>query len=315
MTKTQWRVLTICLWLIALALAAWSLRQLPFPDITAQIAALQGHQWLGWTAINLLILYLAVKRWQVLALSMKAHLSLAQLFCLRQGGSAVSFLTPGPHFGGEPLQLYWLHRHHKLSLHQAGATLGLDRFMETAVNIAVLLGCVLILLGTTVLPDGNWIQISAVLSGVLLLMIAALLMLVRHPRWLADKLRPLTELLRSVWSDHKAKLASAFTLSLVTWLILFAELMLLMRFTGIIPTLPELLLVMVGMRLAMLLPVPGGIGTIEASLLWSFSVLGFPVSAAAGLIALIRLRDAVVLLIGLACLAGLRRRPALTASA
>ena len=315
MSKTQWRLLTACLWLIALALAAWSLRQLPFSDIIAQIAALQWHQWLAWTVINGLILYLAVKRWQLLALSMKAYLSLTQLFCLRQAGSAVSFLTPGPHFGGEPLQLYWLHRHHKLSLHQAGATLGLDRFMETAVNIAVLLGCVLILLGTTVLPAGNWIQISGVLTGVLLLMIIAVLMLVRHPRWLAHKLRPVTELLRGVWTGHKAKLASALILSLVTWLILFAELTLLMRFTGVIPTLPELLLIMVGLRLAMLLPVPGGIGTIEASLLWSFSVLGFPVSAAAGLIALIRLRDAIVLLIGLGCLAGLRRRPALAASA
>lgn len=52
----------------------------------------------------------------------------------------------------------------------------------------------------------------------------------------------------------------------------------------------------------MLLPVPGGIGTIEASLLWSFQYLGFPASAAVGLIALIRLRDALVLLIGAGCL-------------
>ncbi|ALO45804.1 lysylphosphatidylglycerol synthase transmembrane domain-containing protein [Pseudohongiella spirulinae] len=313
MNANRWRLLTTLLWILALALAAWSLRQLPLGEIASQIAGLRWHQWLGWTAINLLILYLAVKRWQILALSTNARLSLAQLFCLRQGGSAVSFLTPGPHFGGEPLQLYWLHRHHKLSLHQAGATLGLDRFMETGVNMAVLLGCVLALLGSTVLPDGNWIQISMVLGASLLLMLIALLMLMRHPRWLAKKLQPLTELLRSVWQVHKAKLACALILSLLTWLVLFIELMLLMSFTGLAPSIAQLLLIMIGMRLAMLLPVPGGIGTIEASLLWSFTVLGFPVAAAAGLIALVRLRDAIVLLIGLGCLAALRR-PATTAT-
>lgn len=314
MNRNRWRLLTTLLWILALALAAWSLRQLPFADIVSQITGLKWHQWAIWIAANVLILYLAVKRWQILALSTHAQLSLVQLFCLRQAGSAVSFLTPGPHFGGEPLQLYWLHRHHNLSLHQAGVTLGLDRFMETGINIAVLLACVLALLGTTVLPEGNWIQIVLILGGSLLLMLLALLMLVRHPRWLAQQLQPLTQMLRGVWHEHKSKLLSALMLSLLTWLVLFVELRLLMTFTGTFPSVSELLLIMVGMRLAMLLPVPGGIGTIETSLLWSFAVLGFPLSAAAGLIALIRLRDAVVLLIGLGCLTVLRR-PAQTASA
>jgi uncharacterized membrane protein YbhN (UPF0104 family) len=49
----------------------------------------------------------------------------------------------------------------------------------------------------------------------------------------------------------------------------------------------------------MLLPLPGGIGTVEASVLWSFNTLGLPASAAIGLIALMRLRDAIMLLAGL----------------
>jgi len=77
---------------------------------------------------------------------------------------------------------------------------------------------------------------------------------------------------------------------------------------GVQPDFLNLVMIMVGMRLAMLLPVPGGIGTIEASLLWSFSLLGLPVAAAATLIALIRLRDAVVLIIGLLCLGSLGGR-------
>jgi uncharacterized membrane protein YbhN (UPF0104 family) len=68
-------------------------------------------------------------------------------------------------------------------------------------------------------------------------------------------------------------------------------------------------LIMVAMRLAMLLPVPGGLGTIEGSVVWSFGLLGLPLAAAGGLIALSRLRDAVMLLIGFVCMGSFKRQP------
>ena len=77
---------------------------------------------------------------------------------------------------------------------------------------------------------------------------------------------------------------------------------LLLHFLGLVLTPAAFILLIVAMRLAMLLPMPGGIGSIEAALLWSFQLLQLPAAAAIGLIALTRLRDAVVLLIGLYCL-------------
>lgn len=333
MTRNHWRYLTLMLWLSALALAAWTLWQLPLREIISGLRLLRWHDWVLWSAINVAILYIAVKRWQILGRAMDAQLSLVRLFRLRQAGGAVSFLTPGPHFGGEPLQLYWLHKHFRLSLHRAVAMLGLDRFMETGVNIAVLLAGVLMLLGTTLLPVGDWLQISAILTAVLLLMLMATTVVLRHPQWLAQHFRPLAQrwhnagetgpnknkgnteggwlalvnLMRSALSHQRPRLWLALMLSLAGWVALVVELLVLMTLLGISPTWLEIVLVMVSMRLAMLLPVPGGIGTIEASVLWSFRLLGLPVSAAAGLIALIRLRDVVVLLIGLSCLWSFRK--------
>ncbi|MEX1198929.1 MAG: lysylphosphatidylglycerol synthase transmembrane domain-containing protein [Pseudohongiellaceae bacterium] len=323
MTGARWRYLTALLWLLALSLAAWTLWQLPLGNILSSLGLLGWNDWLLWLTVNIIILYLAVKRWQLLGLALEAPLSLTRLFTLRQAGSAVSFLTPGPHFGGEPLQLYWLCRHCHLPLHRAVAMLGLDRFMETGTNIAVLLGGVLLLLGTTILPVGEWLQISAILAALLSALLVAALLVLRHPAWLAARFRPLAQrwrrrgepedtesgwlalvdLLRRALSNHRPRLWMALLLSVGGWGALLIELVLLLHFLGVSPTVTDIVVIMVGMRLAMLLPVPGGIGTIEASLLWSFRLLGLPVSAAAGLIALIRLRDALVLLIGLGCLA------------
>jgi uncharacterized protein (TIRG00374 family) len=325
----RWNWLTGVLWLLALALAGWTLTRLPLNDIAAQLGLLSWSDWLIWTLVNIAILYIAVQRWQLLGQALQAPLSLARLFRMRQAGSAVSFLTPGPHFGGEPLQLYWLYRYFDVPLHRAVGMLGLDRFMETGTNLAVLLAGVLILLGTTILPVSEWLQVSAILAGVLVLMLLAAALVLRHPDWLADRFRPLVKsvrggeavnrtgpggeyeltgwqslvgLLREALASHKPRLWLALLLSMGGWGALLVELALLLDFLGLAPSPSDIIVIMVGMRLAMLLPVPGGIGTVEASLLWSFQFLGLPVSAAVGLIALIRLRDALVLLIGLGCL-------------
>ncbi|MCB1671204.1 MAG: lysylphosphatidylglycerol synthase transmembrane domain-containing protein [Gammaproteobacteria bacterium] len=318
--------LHLALWLIALLLVVWTLRQLPVQDMLAGIGLLAPGDWLLWILINVTILYLAVKRWQLLALSMGTALPLGFLFRLRQSASLISFVTPGPHFGGEPLQLYWLHKYRQLPLHRAIAVLGVDRFLETFINMAVLLAGVLTLFGTAILPIATWLQVATILMTVLLLMLVIVSVIVKHPAWLSLRLRKmgqrwrsdqqsdqnqgwqaLVTLLRKSFSQQKPRLALAVGLALAGWGALLLELTLLLRFLDLAPTLTGVVLIMVGMRLAMLLPMPGGIGTIEASLLWSFAYLNLPLSAAAGLIVLTRLRDVVVLLIGLLCLAGLRR--------
>ena len=82
---------------------------------------------------------------RALARSLGVELPLHQLVQVRQAGSAINFLTPGPQFGGEPLQVLWLHRVFKLPLQQAVLVLGLDRFCETTINMLTLLTLVLLL--------------------------------------------------------------------------------------------------------------------------------------------------------------------------
>ena len=86
---------------------------------------------------------------------------------------------------------------------------------------------------------------------------------------------------------------------------MIAEFWLLLRLVGLDFDLTTFMVLFTAVRLAFLLPLPGGIGSVEAGLFWAFSALALPLPAAAGLIALMRLRDVLVLLFGALMLPGL----------
>lgn len=316
--------LTILLWLISLSLAAWTLTQLPIADITTSFATLSTTQWIFWLGLNGLIIFILTLRWQLLTQALLAPVNLAKLLLIRQAGQTVSFITPGPQFGGEPLQIYWLYKY-GLSLRKAFLSLGLDRFFELWVNFSVLLLAVLLLLsgiGNNSLGIGDWQTTLMPLLLLLGLMFSLAWLLIKQPQWISNRLervaarwqhnprlhninqhwQSLGDDLRIALRTQKVRFLLAAVLSLLGWAGLLGELYLILRFVGIEADLYSFLLILVAMRMALLLPMPGGVGTLEASVLWSFHTLNLPASAALGLIALMRTRDAIILLIGLACL-------------
>lgn len=324
------KLFTLLLWLIALSLAAWSLMQLPLADISRSITSLTAAQWIYWLSLNALIILVLGLRWQLLTQALAAPVNLLKLLLIRQAGQAVSFITPGPQFGGEPLQIYWLYKY-GLPLRKALLSLGLDRFFELWINFSVLLLAVLLLLAGVDVVDtnanninsfGDWQRALLPLLIFLGLMLSLAWILITQPQWINDRLervatrwqhnhrlnkinqhwQSLGDDLRIALRTQKTRFLLAIALSLLGWAGLLGELYMILRFVGIDADLHSFLIIVVALRMALLLPMPGGVGTLEAAVLWSFHTLNLPASAALGLIALMRVRDAIVLLIGLACL-------------
>jgi uncharacterized protein (TIRG00374 family) len=320
------KLFTLLLWLTALGLGTWTLAQLPLTEISHSITSLSTPQWAFWLGLNALIILVLGLRWQILTQALATPVSLLKLLSIRQAGQAVSFITPGPQFGGEPLQVYWLYKY-GLPLRKALLSLGLDRFFELWVNFSVLLLAVLLLL-TGIGGDninntiGDWQTALVPLLVFLGLMLSLAWILIKQPQWINNRLesiaarwqhnhrlnninqhwQSLGDDLRIALRTQKTRFLLAIALSLLGWAGLLGELYLILQFVGIDADLSSFFIILVAMRMALLLPMPGGVGTIEASVLWSFHILNLPASAALGLIALIRVRDAIVLLIGLACL-------------
>lgn len=325
---TRANAVTALLWLSAIALVIWILKDLPLAAMLQGLMQLSSGQWSLWLALNVLVMALSTLRWYALVAALNGTVNFFALTLIRLAGQTISFVTPGPQFGGEPMQIFWLYKRQGLPLHKAVLSLGLDRFLELWVNFAVLLlGAILLLLSPR-MAFADWNQIALVLFSLLLGIPLFLMGLIRKPLWITRRLSPLLarwlshprlatlnshrdaleENLREFLLHRKRVLAQALAISIFTWVIILAELWLLLHFAQVTVDVQGFALIAIAIRLAMLLPLPGGIGTIEAALLWSMQALGYEVSDALVLIALMRLRDTFILLAGAASLVALRNK-------
>ena len=315
----------LTVWLVGCSLVFFTVRELPLAGILERLGEISPLRLVGLLAINSLILFLSVKRWQILAQAFDIQLSLAHLFKVRQAGNTISFVTPGPQFGGEPLQLYWLRQSREIPMDISLAILGADRFMEIFINLSILLLSVIFIFYTDIEVNLSKTFLFIFLTVSILSML--LVLFLRQPEWLENIFKSLfsrfthtvsnsneSQNASSGWGrllkkieKNKSKVILAATIALLGWIALLFELFMMMEALGVSPNFYEIIFVMLGIRIALLMPVPGGVGTVEASLFWSFEILGLTLAGAGGLIALSRLRDVIVLFIGIGCLSNLSR--------
>ena len=312
-------------WLVGCSLVFFTIRELPLAGMLERLGEISPLRLVGLLAINSLILFFSVKRWQILAQVFDIQLPLAHLFKVRQAGNTISFVTPGPQFGGEPLQLYWLSQSHEIPMDISLAILGADRFMEIFINLSILLLSVIFIFYTDIEVNLSKTFLFIFLTVSILTML--LVLFLRQPEWLENIFKSLfsrfthtvsnsneSQNASSGWGrllkkieKNKSKVILAATITLLGWIALLLELFMMMEALGISPNFYEVIFVMLGIRIALLMPIPGGVGTIEASLFWSFEILGLTLAGAGGLIALSRLRDVIVLFIGISCLSNLSK--------
>lgn len=311
------KLIPLVIWVFALLLATWVLNRLPLDTVSCSVAGLNLSQWLIWIILNILTIIFLTWRWHVLSKAIKFPINFFQLLRIRQAGQLISFVTPGPQFGGEPLQIYWLWRKHSMPAYAAILSVGLDRFFELWINFTILLAIVLILLSSDSYPIVNWQYISFILTSLVIIMIAVGWSSLRRPQtiknwltrivkpWLSNKrlrnldtqLLEFNDTLQEMFAHHWKNLLIALGLSLFGWTAILIEFWLLLSFIDIPLSPIAFFLLFTLVRLAFLMPLPGGIGTVEAAIFWGFQLLSFSLSAATNLILLMRLRDLTILLI------------------
>lgn len=304
-------------WIFALALTALLIRNISFLAILESIANLTLNQWLLWLTLNLIIIIVFAKRWSCLAKGSNQNINFLNLLLLRQAGQSISFITPGPQFGGEPLQVYLLWKKFLIPTANSVLLVAADRFFELWINFAVLLIGVLFLL----FSESELLNLSTIA-----LILVCLIFLLSLLAWALIKQGGKIELMMDRFAEkwlHSSRLSkmhvhwdvfnsslkillnntkallSALCLSIIGWLLTFIELYLVLSFFDITLSINNFIMLIVVMRLAFLLPLPGGIGTLEAAVIWCFSTMALPVVSAAAVLALIRFRDIVVLAVGL----------------
>lgn len=324
------KILRLLTLLVAIILLVTIYIQLPFARIPSILARPSILELAGWLTLNLLIVLMLVYRWQLLVRPLNSQISFFSLLMMRQAGQVVSFITPGPQFGGEPLQVYWLWKNFGLPAYQALLAVGLDRFFELWINFAVLVLALILLGYYTTTSAETWLPVLLSLLLLISLLSGLAWILIRSP----DRMAVWIERLASRWQQaaaagtatlerihveligllkgHRPALLRAFFASLLAWVGMGFELWLLLSFFDPQADVNGLILLFVAVRLAFLLPLPGGIGTLEAAVLWVCQARGLPADAAVGIIVLMRIRDALIMGGGLLALRSLNHRVAIT---
>ncbi|MCB8977418.1 MAG: flippase-like domain-containing protein [Ardenticatenaceae bacterium] len=299
------------IWLAAGLLLWLVVRSVPLREVGRLLADLHGWQLGVLVLLNGLVLLVLNGRWWALLRGLGYQLPFAALLGHRLAAFGVSYFTPGPHFGGEPVQVLLLERQHGVPRSVAIAAVSLDKTVELLLNFGFLAFGVLLVLQTGLLGEVVEGQ-TAVWTLLLLLPPALYLWLIWRGR------RPVSWLLWAVkwqkWytavADSEAQmnalcqqnpgaLLGAVALSALGWALMIAEFYAMVSFLGAPLTLAQLIALLTAARVAYLLPLPGGLGTLEASQVWALELMGFNPAIGLSLSLLIRLRDVSLGLLGL----------------
>jgi uncharacterized protein (TIRG00374 family) len=310
-------------WLLLAGLVLWlTLRDVDFGEVWARLRLLQPTQILALVAANLVVLSTFSARWWLLLYAQGYVLPYHKLMGYRLVAFAVSYFTPGAHFGGEPLQVYFVSSRHQVPVHASLTAVLLDKTLEMLANFTFLVIGVLLILRPQVVPGVG--QGQLLFYSLLLLLIPATLLVA-----LAFGRRPLTGTLRladRAWqrlagrgvpphiyqtaaqSEEQSTvlfrrrpliLLLAAGASALSWLGIIGEFWLMTYVLQLDLTLPEAITALLAARVAILLPMPAGLGALEASQVLAMRVLGLPASAGVTLSILIRARDVLLGLVGL----------------
>lgn len=317
------RLISLVFWLLALALLWLVVRMVPLTAVLQSLQQLSPGQIFVLIILNLLILVLLTGRWWLILWGMGHKLPFGRTMGHRLAAFGVSYFTPGPQFGGEPVQVLLVEKGHHVSQVTAISSVALDKTIELLVNFSFLtLGAVLIL-QMQFLESGVGGQ-TAVLAIILLSFPAVYLAALWHRyQPIAGFMRLTAPVFskRLAWSTrfeaaingmaasekqagqfcHQAPkfMWAAFLVSLLGWFMMVVEFGAMLTFLGAEVSFIQGVMVLTAVRFAFLLPMPGGLGTVEAALVLALTQLGLDPAVGLSASLLIRGRDVLLGLLGL----------------
>ena len=304
----------VAIWALALAVLGLVARTVPLADVVQALAALRGWQLGVLVVLNGLVLLALNGRWWLILHGLGYELPFGTLLGHRLAAFGVSYFTPGPLFGGEPVQVLLVEQQHGVSRPVAIASVSLDKAVELLLNFGFLALGVFLVVQTGLF--GSALRWGTAVWLLLLLFPPAIYLwllwrgyqpVARLLDWL--NMRQLQRVatavaqsevhMNNLCQQNPRALLGALALSALGWALMIAEFYWMATFLGLSLNFLQLMALLTAARVAILLPLPGGLGTLEASQVWALGLLGLNPALGLGLSLLIRLRDVGLGMLGL----------------
>ncbi len=295
-----------------------ALRKAPLLQIWQVLSGLRAWQILLLVCVNGLIYSLVTARWWIVVRSEKPIIRYFPMIGVRMSVFAVSYFTLGPQVGGEPLQILYLRRKYGLSYTRATASVVMDKLFELLGNFVLLSFGLVAILHSGLLADISRTS-EYLLFGLIVLVTWPLI----HISLLYNKVYPVSAVLHLLGpritrrksvrfaracehlagqfcERHPRAMLAGLGVSLLAAAATVSEYALITSFLSISLPFWKLVTAWTSGWLAFLVPLPGGVGALEAS---QVSVLGlFGISAAAAISVTLVMRGRDLLIGGLGLL-------------
>jgi uncharacterized protein (TIRG00374 family) len=274
---------------------------------------------IGFIGISLLNFTFYAWRWQLI---INAHLkkgqkiSLWQVYKHRMGGYAISYLTPAAQVGGEPVRIALLATEKGMTGKVATSSALLDISFELVAYVVFIIAGVALAFFEG-LGDGNSFTIIGIGLGVLLIFLFSFFGALRSGRgffvhiFRATRLNKIKRLksweknivdtenmMTTFLSKNPRLIGGVVTLSFLMISFRVIEAFYIAFFLGVAINFGQAFLMSTLPGIALLLPVPGGLGVFEGSYAGIFGILAIPLNAVAFAL-VIRARDLIFILLGL----------------
>lgn len=297
-------------WFILLGGLLWvALQNAPLAEIWASLRQLTIEQLVLILVLDVIAFVLVTMRWWFIVRAENSKVPLLPLVAYRTAVFALSYFTPGPQVGGEPLQVLYLRKNYNLTFARATSSVIVDKLLEFLTNF-LFLGIGLYAVFRVGLFSGSEIQASVSLIPLVALLLwppihIALLYSGRFPmaiilgaaqkrfgrrNWM--RLLVVSErLAASFFRRHPKKLLASLGVSLLSWGVMALEYGLMASFLQISLDFWQVLAALAALQLAFLLPLPAGLGAMELSQVLVMRALGLPDALGISLSLLMRARD------------------------
>jgi glycosyltransferase 2 family protein len=295
----------------------WSFHKAPLAEIWAAIRQLRVWQIAVILALNGLFYVVATLRWWIIIRADNRMIPFFPLLGVRISVFGVSYFTLGPQVGGEPLQVLALQRRYGLTFTHATATVLMDKILEFLVDFLLLATGLAAILRVGVLE-----QSGIRFSFDLLLLAFLLLWPPLHLTLLYKRHYPLSGLVRRLpfinkhskpvrfmraaeklagrfCQRHPSRLLAAGIFSVLAGAGMLLDYALMTTFLNIPLPLWKMTAGWMMGWVSLVMPLPGGLGALEASQVYTLGKFGFSAAAALSLTLAMRGRDMFIGGIGL----------------
>ena len=304
-------VLVLALWAAIVVLLWITWRSLDWSTLVESLARLTLAELGILLLINAGIFVLMSVRWWWILQALGFPISILTLARYRLTAFGINYFTPGPQFGGEPYQVYMLHKRKGVPLDVSTSSVALDKLIELLANFGFLLFGFFTIVRIGYLGAAQGFLFFALASLVVLLIGLYLFSLFRKKywaRWLIRRMGGFSEtspFWRKVFQTvtaaekqtaeamrtHPGLFVISLGLSVITWVALVYEYRLALVYLGSDLPLAQTVGVLTAARIAFLFPFPGGLGSLEFSQVFAMQALGAGAALGISMGLLIRSRD------------------------